>query len=94
MACVYILYSKTLDRYYTGSCLDLESRLKDHKEGKYFSSFTSKAKDWGVFLSIEDLNYNQARKIEFHIKRMKSRKYIQNLLKYPEIIKRLRSNYP
>ncbi|MBL0273552.1 MAG: GIY-YIG nuclease family protein [Chitinophagaceae bacterium] len=28
MANVYILYSKKLNRYYTGSCLDLEKRAK------------------------------------------------------------------
>jgi len=38
---------------------------------------------------IDNLEYLQARKIEAHIKRMKSRKFIENLKKYPEIQKRL-----
>ena len=78
MAFVYILYSEELDRFYIGSCLDLDSRMKDHLEKKY-SGFTSNAHDWNLFLSIPDLEYKQARAIESHIKAMKSEKYIENL---------------
>ena len=57
------------------------------------TAFTKRANDWEIFLSIDYLEYKQARNIESHIKRMKSRKYIQNLLKYPDIIERLREKY-
>jgi len=43
---------------------------------------------------IDNLEYLQARKIEAHIKRMKSRKFIENLKKYPEIQERLIKLYP
>ena len=30
MATFYILFSKSIDRYYVGSCLDLEKRISEH----------------------------------------------------------------
>jgi len=85
MASVYILFSKKLNRYYIGSCLDLSKRLDEHLQGFYSDSFTSKATDWELFLHINDLAYQQARQIELHIKKMKSRTYIENLKKYEDI---------
>ena len=46
-----------------------------------------------LYLSINDLEYKQVRAIESHIKRMKSKVYIENLLNYPIIIERLREQY-
>ncbi|MTI38526.1 GIY-YIG nuclease family protein, partial [Fulvivirga lutimaris] len=31
MASVYILYSQSADKFYVGSCLNLEERLQQHK---------------------------------------------------------------
>jgi len=42
---------------------------------------------------LDDLTYAQARMIETHIKRMKSRKYIENLMKYPAIAEKLKEKY-
>ena len=93
MATVYILYSKSSNAYYTGSCLDLEQRIKEHREKIYKKAFTSQATDWELFFSIENLDYKCARAIETHIKRMKSKVYIENLKKYPEITERLKKRY-
>jgi putative endonuclease len=79
MACVYILYSRSLNRYYVGSCLDLDLRLTEHLNKKFTEGFTTKADDWELYYSMLDLEYMQARKIENHIKRMKSKKYIKDL---------------
>ena len=46
-----------------------------------------------LFFSYENLEYKQARNIESHIKKMKSKVYIENLVKYPEIIERLKEKY-
>ena len=43
--------------------------------------------------SIEQLQYEIARKTEAHIKRMKSRKYIENLKLYPEMMEKLILKY-
>ena len=93
MAAVYILYSRKLDKYYTGSCLDLSVRLSKHLERFYPSAFTAKSDDWELFFAIDDLSSSQARMIERHIKKMKSKVYIQNMAKYPDIIKRLKQKY-
>ena len=93
MAFVYVLKSAQLNRYYTGSCLNLEERFAEHLAGKYSSSFTSKASDWEVFLALEGLTYLQSRDIEMHIKRMKSSKYIENLKRYPEMHEQLIRRY-
>ena len=53
------------------------------------NSFTKIAEDWELFLKIECKDIFEARKIERHIKKMKSKKYLENLKKYPEIIKKL-----
>ena len=54
------------------------------------NSFTKIAEDWELFLKIECKDIFEARKIERHIKKMKSKKYLENLKKYPEIIKKLK----
>jgi putative endonuclease len=94
MASVYILYSEKLDRFYTGSCKDLSYRLLDQHLNKEFKeSFTAMADDWELYHCIDELAYKQARSIETHLKKMKSKTYIHNLIKYPEIIERLKVKY-
>jgi putative endonuclease len=93
MANVYILYSEKIDSYYIGSCKNLDQRFKEHVNGKNKQAFTRRAADWRIFLSIENLPHSEARQIETHIKRMKSRIYLNNLLKYPDIIIRLKEKY-
>ena len=85
MAKVYILYSPSIDSFYIGSCKDFDIRLSQHFNGHFKSAFTKRAKDWQKFLLIENLSYTQARKIETHIKKMKSTKYITNLKLYEEM---------
>ena len=71
----------------------VESRLLKHNEAFYGKKFTSKVNDWIVYLEIPCECKQQMFKIEKHIKRMKSKTYIENLTKYPEIIIRLREKY-
>jgi len=93
MASVYILFSKKLDRFYIGSCENLDHRMEQHFNKEFSKSFTAKADDWELFFSIDHLHYAQARMIEKHIKKMKSKTYIQNLKKYPEISQKLIAKY-
>jgi putative endonuclease len=92
MDCVYILHSKTLNRYYIGFTTDLETRLEFHKNAES-QKFTAKADDWNVFLIIDCQSKLQGLSIEKHIKNMKSKTYIENLKKYPEIIVKLKEQY-
>jgi putative endonuclease len=93
MASVYILFSKTFNRFYIGSCNDLSLRLNEHLHKSFSGSFTAKATDWELFFSLENLGYKQARSIEVHLKKMKSVIYIKNLKKYPEIMEKLVNKY-
>jgi putative endonuclease len=93
MAAVYILFSNRLNKYYIGSCLILEERIAEHKQKAYTNSYTAKSDDWELFYFIDNLEYEQARRIEKHIKQMKSRKYIENLKCYQEISSRLKDRY-
>jgi putative endonuclease len=93
MASVYILFSKKLDRFYTGSCKDLSYRIDQHFNKDFGKSFTAKTDDWEMFFFVDDLHYAQARMIEKHIKNMKSKVYIQNLKKHPEIMLKLIIKY-
>ena len=93
MALVYILYSKNIDKYYVGSCLHLETSLSQHNNSYFKSCYTSKTKYWEVYITIGDIEYQEARKIEAHIKKMKSRIYIVNLKKYPEMVEKLLKQY-
>jgi len=94
MASCYILYSASIDRYYVGSTtLPVEDRLVRHNEGYYDKKWTDQGVPWIMYLSIPCDSMTQACDIEKHIKRMKSRVYIQNLKAYPEIIEKLKTKY-
>lgn len=69
MAYVYILYSKSINRFYIGSCFDLSKRMNEHRNGVFKNSFTVRANDWELYYVISDLEYRQAREIESHIKK-------------------------
>jgi putative endonuclease len=77
---LYILYSKSLDKYYVGETSDITLRLNQHFSGFYKGSYTSQTNDWEKKLVIEFSNINQARKAEIFIKKMKSRKFIERLI--------------
>ncbi len=93
MFCVYILYSELLDSYYIGEAEDVDKRLLEHNSGFYKFAFTKKAKDWKMFYIIECNSRIQSRKIETHIKQMKSKKYFQDLILLPEIDLKLKDKY-
>ncbi len=95
MPICYIIYSQTIDRYYIGASQEeIEGRLDKHNKQSYGTKhFTSQTNDWQQYLVIDCESMKQALKIEKHIKRMKSRVYIQNLIKHPGIVKKLLSKY-
>ena len=93
MYCVYILYSSQIDKFYIGQTIDLENRISEHNNGIHDKSFTKRANDWTLFLKIECNSISQAIKIEKHIKKMKNRKYLEDLKRYPEMIENLKIKY-
>jgi putative endonuclease len=92
MPIVYILHSQKLNRFYIGYTSDLDTRLAFHKNASSHK-FTAKADDWTLFFTINCESKSQALAIEKHIKAMKSKVYIENLKKYPEMIIKLLEKY-
>jgi len=90
---VYILFSKKLNRYYIGFTSNLNQRLDFHHNDTQSRKFTYNAEDWILHFTLECKSKEQAMAIEKHIKAMKSKTYIQNLVKYPEIKCKLLSKY-
>ena len=77
MPYTYILYSKKLNKYYVGSCINLERRLYEHNIGH--SKFTSLGVPWQFVYSELFESLVEAKTRELKVKRMKSRKYIEGL---------------
>ena len=90
---VYILHSEKLNRFYTGYTANLLERLEFHQNSES-RKFTYNATDWALFLTIDCKTKQQGFQIEKHIKSMKSKIYIENLLKYPEMIEKLKTKFP
>ncbi|MEH6406132.1 MAG: GIY-YIG nuclease family protein [Leeuwenhoekiella sp.] len=90
MNSVYILYSKKLDSFYIGETENLAERIDQHNSGFYNKAYTKKANDWELFYTFTSESKSQALKIERHIKKMKSKIYIWNLKKYPEMTEKLK----
>jgi putative endonuclease len=79
MPCVYILYSEKLNKYYIGACSDIDRRMYEHNIGH--SKFTSTGTPWKLVYKEEFETLTEAKKRENKIKSMKSRKYIEDLIR-------------
>jgi putative endonuclease len=74
----YILYSESKDQYYIGSCEELTTRIKRHNDGATPS--TKIGRPWKVVWFNEHGSRTDALQQENHIKKMKSRIYIEKLI--------------
>ncbi|GAB5524077.1 MAG: hypothetical protein Roseis2KO_19490 [Roseivirga sp.] len=75
---VYIIYSEGRDRYYVGSCDQLDRRISDHNAGR--SKYTKSGKPWTLKYHEVYATRQEARQREREIKKKKSRKYIEFLI--------------
>jgi putative endonuclease len=91
----YVIYSENTDTYYIGKTTNLpEKRLIMHLTDFYEKrKFTKIADDWKIYWTIECKSIEIAGRIEKHLKNMKSRKYLENLKKNPEIGLKLLQRY-
>lgn len=78
MFAVYILYSKSLDRYYVGFTNDIERRLAEHdrKKGKY----TDSGIPWQLVYQEPYSTKTEAMNREKFIKLKKARTFIETLI--------------
>ena len=76
---VYIIYSSRIDRYYVGFTENLITRLERHNSG--WGKYTERGIPWVMVHSEKYLTKTEALKREHEIKKSKSRKYIEKLIK-------------
>ncbi len=74
---VYILYSLSLNKYYTGYTSDIDTRLQKHNAGATRS--TKSGRPWVLLYQECFESKTEAIIREKEIKRKKSRKYIEQL---------------
>ena len=82
---VYIIYSKKLDRFYTGTTDDPVRRLAEHNAAFYADTFTVKGIPWQLYHIICCPSSEIAYKLEAFIKKMKSKAFIERLKNNPEM---------
>jgi putative endonuclease len=78
-ACCYILYSLKLDKYYVGSTSDIIRRLEEHNRGK--EKYTRTGLPWNLVYQETFNELHAARSREAYIKKQKSRKFIETLIR-------------
>ena len=77
---VYILYSPSRDKYYTGHTGDnLEERLRKHNSDH--KGFTGGSGDWQLVCRESYETKKEAYARELQIKNRKSRKYLEELVR-------------
>jgi len=72
---VYILESLKNGRYYIGSTVNLKKRLDQHNTGQ--SKYTAHTRPYVLRYFEKYKSLSEARKREYCLKRMKSRKYLE-----------------
>lgn len=83
MNVVYILQSIKNGKYYIGSTNDVERRLLEHNSGKTKSLRYLRPLE--IVFKKEFTSLGEARKIEARLKKLKSRKIIEKIIKDKEI---------
>ena len=83
---LYILHSKSTDKFYVGESERPEIRLTLHNRHHFKNNFTKIADDWQVVLIFKCLNKDDAVYLERFIKRMKSKIFIIKLIENNSIL--------
>ncbi|OHA49534.1 MAG: hypothetical protein A2991_04280 [Candidatus Terrybacteria bacterium RIFCSPLOWO2_01_FULL_58_14] len=84
---VYILQSPNCQRWYIGSTIDLEKRVREHNANRV--SATRKKGPWLPLFVQEYETLQSARKIEAWLKRQKSRLLLQRIIREGNIAKQI-----
>jgi len=80
MSYIYILFSESADKYYTGYSQFPNKRLLKHNRQENFNTFTRKFRPWKL-VALFEVSDDKANVIavERFIKRQKSRRFIETL---------------
>ena len=77
MYTVYVIYSKKLNKFYTGQTLDFSIRIEEHNRGK--TPFMAKGRPWSLVYSKNVTSRADAMKLETQIKKRDAKRYLQDL---------------
>jgi len=83
---LYILYSKSFQKFYIGETNNLEERILKHNNHSYSNSFTKIADDWEIVLTFKCKDRDEAHYLERFIKRMKSKTFNNKIISDPSIL--------
>ena len=93
---IYILYSKSADKFYIGQTSDVVRRLHEHNHPIVFSKYSAKYIPWELELSFPvSQERGDALIMEKFIKSQKSRSFILKLIQNkenPDFFSKLRSD--
>ena len=81
---VYFLYSKKADRYYIGSTSDISRRIEEHSKG--YCEATKFLRPIKLVFFQEYDSLSDARRIEYKLKNLKSRKIIETIIESGKIL--------
>ena len=74
---VYILFSNSTSKYYSGQTQDLINRLKEHNSGE--TSSIKNGIPWKAVWTIEVNSRSEAMKLEIKIKKRGAKRFIEDL---------------
>lgn len=77
---VYILHSKSHDKFYIGQTNDLENRIKRHNAG--YERYTSPFRPWKIVLSLPKPSRSEAMALEKKLKNLNRTKLEAFIAKY------------
>jgi putative endonuclease len=77
MYTVYIIYSKSSFKYYTGQTDNLENRLNRHNSGLSLS--TKSGKPWELIYQIQFSTRSEAMLLELKIKKRGAHRYLEDI---------------
>jgi putative endonuclease len=80
---VYILQSQVNKSYYIGSAKDIENRFTEHQIGKVPYTINLRPLELKFYQKYDTIK--EAKQIEYKLKRLKSRKIIDQIIKDKEI---------
>ncbi len=77
---VYILYSKSIQKFYIGQTNDMDQRLKRHNDGR--ENFTSKGVPWELVWFTPKESRSEAIILERKLKNLKQLRLVKFMQKY------------
>ena len=72
---VYILYSDSIKKYYTGQTSNISLRMEFHNSGK--NNFTKKGTPWKIVKTFECIDRKHALILENKIKRNGAKRFLE-----------------